>query len=293
MPMRGGVTHARALAALIFGSALLAFGPALVRVAGVAPGASAFWRMALAAPVLAVVAVLAHRPQPGRALPWGMIALAAAFFAADLLSWHAGIVRTTNANATLFANATAFMLAGWVVFRARRAPDRVTGISLGLAVAGTALLLGLSAQLSARHALGDALSLLAAAFYTGYLLVIARVRAALPPLLVAALVTPACALWLALALPFAQGPIVPVHWWPVAALALVSQVFGQGLLIAASGRLPHTVMGMGLLVQPVIAAAVGWAAFGEALGPAEFVGMALVLAALGLITRAPAAKVAP
>mgnify|MGYP003351542287 CR=1 FL=1 len=36
-------------------------------------------------------------------------------FAADLASWHLGIVRTTMANATLFGNAASFVLMGLVL----------------------------------------------------------------------------------------------------------------------------------------------------------------------------------
>jgi drug/metabolite transporter (DMT)-like permease len=250
--------------------------------------------MALAAPVFALIFFLVPKRPQGRLptrLPVGALLLAGALFAADLLAWHAGIVRTTAANATLFGNSAAFMLAGWAIVRSRRAPDAKTAVALALALAGTALLFGLSAQLSAEHALGDALSILAAVFYTLYFLVIARLRGTMPPLAVAALITPACALWLALALPFSSGPVLPQPWWPVVLLALSSQVIGQGLIITASGHLPHTVMGMGLLVQPAIATTLGWALMGETQGLWQAFGGALVLAAFVLIAQAPPAKV--
>jgi drug/metabolite transporter (DMT)-like permease len=98
----------------MLGSSLLAFGPLLVRVADTGPVASAFWRMALAAPVLVTVAlILRHRhasPPTLRSLPWGLALAAGAFFALDIAAWHLGIVRTSTANATLFANTTAFVL---------------------------------------------------------------------------------------------------------------------------------------------------------------------------------------
>ncbi|MGL6044673.1 MAG: DMT family transporter [Sandaracinobacteroides sp.] len=280
------------LAALILGSALLAFGPLLVRLAqsegGIGPVQSAFWRMALAAPVLLLVALLVRRggrgPAP-RALPWGVAAVAGCFFAADLAAWHLGIVRTTVANATLFANTTAFMLAGWALLVERRNPGRATLQALALAGFGTLLLLGNSAQVSADQIGGDALSLMAAAFYTGYLLTIMRLRDGLPTSTVLAMSTTASALLLLPAALLAPGGFWPQDWRPVLGLAVSSQLAGQGLMVFASGRLPAPVIGIGLLVQPLVAALTGWLVFGEALGPVELAGAAMVAAALVLVRR--------
>jgi drug/metabolite transporter (DMT)-like permease len=262
----------------------LAFGPLLVRLADVAPTASAFWRMALAAPVVVAVALLRRPGRPAQ-LPWGLGLLAGAFFAADLAAWHAGIVRTTTANATLFANTTAFMLAGWSLLVLREPADRKTLLPLLIAGAGAALLLGASANVSPQHLAGDLLSLLAAAFYTGYLLTIMRMRGRHQTATVIALATAACALLLlplALLLP---GPFWPQDWRPVVALAVSSQLLGQGLMIFASGRLPAPVLALGLLVQPVVSAVAGVALLGDRLGPPEILGAALILVALARVRR--------
>ena len=56
-----------AFPALLFGSALLAVGPWLVRLADVGPVAAGFWRLALALPFLFILAALAkqHSDDPG------------------------------------------------------------------------------------------------------------------------------------------------------------------------------------------------------------------------------------
>jgi drug/metabolite transporter (DMT)-like permease len=277
------------LAALILGSALLAFGPMLVRLSDVGPVASAFWRMALAAPILLIVAVWARRragdalPLPG--LPWKVAAIAGLFFAADLGAWHMGILRTTMANATLFANTTAFMLAGWAIVVQRRNPGRTTLQALALAGAGTLLLLGHSAQVSPANIAGDALSLLAAAFYTGYLLTVIRLRDRLPTSTVLAMSTLSSALVLLPVALLAPGAFWPTDWRPLMGLAVSSQLLGQGLMVFASGRLSAPVIGIGLLVQPLVSAATGWLVFDEVLGASELLGAALVAAALVLIRR--------
>ncbi len=276
------------LAALLLGSALLAFGPLLVRLADTGPIASAFWRMALAAPVLLAVA-WARRDigtrLAARHLPFGVAALAGAFFAADLAVWHLGILRTTTANATLFANTTAFMLAGWAILVRGERPTRSTLRALLLALAGAVLLLGTSAQLSPANLLGDVLSLAAAAFYTGYLLTIMRLRDRFTTSTVLALSTVSSALLLLPVALLEPAAFWPTDWRPVAALAVSSQLAGQGLMVFASGRLPAIVVGLGLLVQPLVSAIAGWLVFGEILGPVALAGAAMIGAALVMIRR--------
>ncbi|MFQ3595121.1 MAG: DMT family transporter [Sphingomonadaceae bacterium] len=272
------------LAALVLGSSLLAFGPLLVRLADVAPVASAFWRMALAAPVL-VAFGLWRRPGPLAGLPWGLGLAAGAFFAADLAVWHLGIVRTTTANATLFANTTAFMLAGWGLLVLRERADWGRLGPLLVAAVGAALLLGQSARVSPENLLGDGLSLAAAAFYTGYLLVIMRMRGRFPTATVIALATLSAAALLLPAALVAGGPFWPRDWTPVVALALSSQLAGQGLMVFASGRLPASVLGIGLLIQPIVSALAGMVAFGERLSLLELTGAGMILVALLLVRR--------
>lgn len=272
------------LVALVLGSSLLAFGPMLVRLSDAGPVATAFWRMALAAPVLVAVALVqnARQPAPNRLaqLPVGLALAAGTFFAADLAVWHLGIVRTSTANATLFANTTAFMLAGWAILVRREHPGTAVLQSLALAGAGALLLFGTSAQMSPEHLLGDLLSLSAAAFYTGYLLVVMRLRGRYGTATVLALSTLASTLVLLPVALLEPAPLMPTDWRPVVALAISSQLAGQGLMVFASGRLPAPILALGLLIQPLVSAAAGWVAFGETLGPLELAGAALILAAL-------------
>lgn len=278
-----------ALGALLLGSALLAFGPLLVRLADTGPVASAFWRMSLAWPLLVAIAITGRRREPVAArlpLPWKAALFAGLWFAADLASWHLGIVRTTAANATLFGNMAAFLLAGWAVLLRGETLRPALVRAFVLAALGAALLLGHSADLSRQHLIGDLLCLVSACCYAAYFIVVIRLRERQSTFTVLAMTTGFTMLVL---LPFAllgaTGPFWPTDWRPLATLAITSQLAGQGLLTLASGRLPATLVGLGLLVQPLVAGASGWLAFGEVPGVAELAGAGLILTALVLVRR--------
>ncbi|HEV7232659.1 MAG TPA: DMT family transporter, partial [Sphingorhabdus sp.] len=218
------------LLALLAGNLALAFGPWLVRSADVGPSASAFWRMALAIPFLFLLAVRAKQPLglSRKTLYWTMV-LSGAFFAADLAAWHIGILKTKLANATLFANAASLFFPLWGYLVARSWPGRKEGMAFALAVAGTALLLGRSAELSRDTLLGDLLCLAAGIFYTGYLVVVMKAREELPSWTLLAWSTLATAPPLLLIASALGEQIMPTDWTPVIALAVVSQLIGQGL----------------------------------------------------------------
>lgn len=279
--------HARlAFAALIAANIALAFGPWFVRASGTGPVAAGFWRITLAAPLLFGASLgVGWRPRamPGRLIP--VIAIGGLCFAADLASWHIGILRTTLANATLFGNSTTliFPVYGFVV--ARTLPTRMQGIALLLAALGAGLLLGRSYEVSPDHLIGDLLCLLAGLFYTVYFIAMQRVRAVMPPLPALMLSTLASiAPLMLMTLAFGER-LWPDHWGALIGLALVSQVFGQGMMTYALGRLSPLVVGIGLLVQPIVSAAIGWIVYDERLGPTELVGAVMVAAALVLVRR--------
>jgi drug/metabolite transporter (DMT)-like permease len=274
----------------LVGSALLAFGPMFVRMADVGPISSAFWRMALALPLLALMARIGPKSS-GRMTPALMLIIAASgiLFAADLASWHLGIMHTKIANATLFGNSASFIfpIYGFVVARAW--PERRQVLALVMAAAGAGLLMGRSAELSPEHLVGDLLSLLAGVFYAAYFIAIARARESLAPMPLLAWSTLASAIPLLLLANIMGETVMPNNWTPLIALSLCSQVIGQGLMVYALGRMSPLVIGLTLLTQPITAALTGWLVYNEMLAPPDLIGAALVGLALVLV-RQPATK---
>lgn len=282
--LRNETAHMLPLAALLAGNVALAFGPWFVRLADVGPISAAFWRIALAAPLLVLLArVTTRQPFARMDAPWLMVLLGGVAFAADLGLWHLGILRTTLANATLFGNSAILMFPIYGFLVARAWPTRSQGFALLLAAIGAALLLGRSYELSPKNLAGDVLCLIAGIAYTAYIILMARVRTAMAPMPALAVSTLASALPLLLTALALHEAIWPEKWGVLIGLALASQVVGQGLMIYAIGHLSPLVVGIALLTQPIVAGTVGWLVYGERLGLPDFIGAVLVAIALVLV----------
>lgn len=281
-----------AFAALVGGNLALSLTAMVVRFADTGPMAVGVWRLTLALPAL----LLLMRRETGGRLPsaralW-IAAGAGLFFGLDLAAWHIGILQTKVANATLFGNSASLLLVIWGIVLARTLPRGWQATAILLAFAGSALLMGQSYEASPAYLAGDLLSLLAGALYTGYVLMMQRVRGEVGPWSALA-ISSAAGIPILLAAALALGEtIVPHDWTPLIVLALMSQLVGQGLLIWALPRFSPLVIGLTLLVQPVVAAVAGWLIFHEALSAVEMVGGAMVAAALVLI-RLPSRAARP
>src|SRR4051794_25229536 len=184
-----------AFPALIAGNLVLALGPWMVRLADVGPVASGFWRVTLALPFLFL---LAWRQQSGREAPaWSLVAtvaLGGLFFAADLAAWHVGIGMTKLANASLFGNASSFILVLYGFVMLRQLPRKVQALALAFAIAGAGLLMGSSYELSPKNFRGDLFTLAAGLLYTGYLIAVDRARRTVAPMPVLAIASAAASL---------------------------------------------------------------------------------------------------
>lgn len=270
-------------AALLGGNVALALGPLWVRLADTGPVSAGFWRLALAIPFFALLARANHQRLGGmpRAVLLAVV-IGGVFFSLDLSSWHLGIELTRLGNATLFGNSGSILIVAWGLFALRRAPRTNEWLAFAAAILGSAILLGRSLQIDHSTLVGDLLCLLAGFLYTFYILLAQKARATLGGW--------SLLFWSSLAgLPVMIGmaavlgePFWPTDWTPVIALAITSQLIGQGLLVFALRHFSPLVVGLALLTQPVVSVAVGWLAFGEVLSWLDVIGMAMVAAGLVL-----------
>src|SRR5688572_5105091 len=166
-----------ALGALLLGATCIALSPIFVRLSECGPTATAFWRVALAVPVLWIL-YAAKTKGRGTAYSgkWPLLFAAGFAFACDLGFWHASIQHASVANSTLLANlASIFVtLAAWIFLRQR--PTGVFLAGLAAALAGVAMLVHNSVEFSGTGLLGDALGVVTAMFYAAYLLAVKSLR---------------------------------------------------------------------------------------------------------------------
>jgi drug/metabolite transporter (DMT)-like permease len=279
-----------ALPALLLGATCIALSPIFVRLSEAGPTATAFWRVALALPVLWGV-LLAARPAapPGPGASWALLAAAGVAFAGDLGFWHASIQLTSVANSTLLANlASIFVtLAAWLFLRQR--PSGLFLAGLLAALAGVFTLVRASFELSPAALAGDALGVLTAMFYAAYLLAVKALRdrkhSTLSVMAVTSTITAAILLPVALASGETMLPRSASGWAVLAGLALVSHAAGQGLIAFALAHLPAAFSSVSLLFQPVMAALFAWMILAEPLVPLQVLGGCIVLAGIYLARR--------
>jgi drug/metabolite transporter (DMT)-like permease len=279
-----------AFLALIGGATGIGFAPVLVRLSETGPTATAFYRLVFALPLLWLWAWLdrgkaSEFRQPDCPRDFFMLGVAGLFFTGDLSIWHWSLQFTSVTNSTLLTNvAPIFVTIGARILFG----DRITlsfVIGMALAIAGAAMLAGASYTVSPQHLLGDVLSIVAAGFYAGYLLMMKYLRRSFS--------TPTIMAWSGIAsctgfgvVAWLSGDKMSVDtsagWLVLLGLALVSHVGGQTLIAYGFGHLPASFSSVSLLWQPVVAAAVAWLVLGEGLRWVQGIGALVVLAGIAV-----------
>lgn len=286
-------TDTRALVVLMIGAAAIGFAPIFVRLTETGPAAAGFWRLSFALPWLIMLAFRPGAPVPEGPSPRLWIGLAGLFFGLDLLFWHYGVTYTSVTNATVLTNLTPVVvtLAAWFFYGQRPKRLFVAGLALALSGAVTMALAHGDSQ-GTNPPLGDALSALTALWYGAYFLCIGEARKTANATRVMFWSSAAGAPLLFLAAILLGEDIRPdtlEGWGACFALGLV-HVIGQGAIAWALGRLPTALASVVVFIQPVVAAILGWALFGEPIGLLQGLGGAVALLGVAVAQRAAAGR---
>jgi drug/metabolite transporter (DMT)-like permease len=292
--LRGASDRWRGLVALVFGASVIGFSGILVRLSDTGPAAAGFWRLAFALPVLAVMARRASGPlhRPSR-----MALIAGLMFALDLGFWHYGIRYTSVANATVLSNLTPVVVTAFAWVFLGQKPRGQFLLAVAVALAGVWMMaVGRSGGGHLVNApLGNALSASTALWYALYFLAIGegrRTEGASLLMFWSGVVGAPLLLVAAVLLGEPVAPTTLAGWAACLGLAVV-HVAGQGSIAWGMGRLPTATASVVVLVQPVVAAAMGYLLFAEALGPVQGLGAALALGGVviaQLASRPPPAQ---
>ena len=275
----------------------------LARDTGVGPFLVGWARLAVAAPCLVAAAIasgwlvpVARRARPAAELrrhPALLVALGLSMAAYQACFFWA-VALTGVAVAALIAICSAPLLIAWLAAAALgERPAPVVRIALAMAVSGTALLVvgprGLG-EISGHFGFGALLAVGAGLSYAVFTVAAKRLLAAVAPLPVAAATFALAALFLTPALLGEPRPLDRLaSGWPLLLyLGVGPTAVAYVLFTAGLSRVTATAAGIVSLIEPLTAASLGVAVFGESLGALGVLGGAFLLASLGLLaTRSP------
>lgn len=261
--------------------------------AGWSPAAAVTVRAALAGLVLVPFAVRALRGRwdvlwRGR---WRILGMGLIGVAGTQLVYFAAIQRIPVSSGLLIEYTAPLLLVAGVAIATRRMPRPVVLIGAVVALGGLVLIIG---PVSGGDALGYVFAGAAAVGCALYYVIAARPAEGLPPVVLAAAGLLLGALSLLLVgltglVPFAGtfGEVNAfggvVAWWvPFAALAVTTAV-GYAFSITASQLLGSRLMSFVGMLEVVFASLFAWVQLGEALGPFQLLGGALILIGIACV----------
>jgi drug/metabolite transporter (DMT)-like permease len=293
VPLRAAVIR------MAIGAMLLSSTSLFVVFAHTAPTVSGFYRMFFGGiMLLAWVAIRGTWRRFGwRDLGWAV--LPAVGFAADLIQWHRSILWVGPGIATLLTNFQVFLMAlvGLVFYRERAGRWFVPGMLL--AMVGLWLLVGAHWSIfDAQHRLGVWLGLGSGVAYTVYLLSFRqalKTHTSLSPAQFLGVMSLLCALMLWL-WGLGEGDSFALHgvasWSALLALGFFGQVLAWLLMVQAMPRLPASLVGLLLLLQPALAFVLDVILLGRPTGASDWIGLLLALAGILLGALRPRRRAA-
>src|SRR6185369_3414094 len=195
---------------------------------------------------------------------------------------------TSVANSTLLANmAPIFVtLGGWLLWR--HAVSRMFLTGLGVSIVGIIVLRGGPSAIGGGNIRGDAVALIAGAFYGGYILLAARARQLfpVPVVMIWSTVTAAvCTLPLAISFESQLFPSTIAGFLVLFALAWIAHAAGHSLITFSLAWLPASFSSLTLLIQPVVAGILAWVLLGEPLGSWQILGGLTIISGIALAKR--------
>lgn len=280
----------RTLIAALFGAVTISFSAIYFALSDVEPITGTIFRTGYAVPVLFVVWWLGrhrdHRPTWRRWLAFG----AGLMLGVDIVLWHEAIDFIGAGLATLIANSQVIWVTfgAWIIHKER--PGSRVLAAVPVVLFGVALVSGLGqdSAFGAHPVLGAVLALIAAFFYSGFLLGFRASNESFAPpggpLLEATIGALASAAVLGIVLDGGLDLQItfPAHAW-LLALALTAQVFGWLLIGHALPRLPAVEIATIILLQPVLTMVWGAIIFSESPSALQMVGAAIVLGGVGFV----------
>jgi len=254
----------------------------------------AAWRLAVACGVLLPWAMIRCRGEI-RSIPlkeWGLLGASGVCLGLHFATWIASLDYTSVASSVVLVSlGPVFVGAGsWVLLGERIGPATVAG--LALATLGSVVIGWGDFGHGGDHLFGDLLALAGALFVAAYLMIGRRARGHLSLTAYIAVVY-GVAMVVLLAVVGASGQpmlgFTPYAYEWAAALGLIPQLVGHSTLNWALRYLSATLVSVVTLAEPVGSSLLAYLVLRESVTPATALGGMVVLAGIGLVSRAEGA----
>jgi drug/metabolite transporter (DMT)-like permease len=215
----------------------------------------------------------------------GLLILMGVASSISIILWSWSLTQTSVANSTVLRNLTPVFttLWGWLLLKQSFDIRFLAGMTIAFV---GAIAIGINDfSVSIEQIIGDGAALLAAMFYSIYLLTIEQLRSRFST---ATILLWRCALGTVITLPITlltDQQIFPhtfSGWIAVIFLALICQVLGQGLLAQSLNQLSSSFVATTLLLEPAISAFIAWLLFFEKLTFLNWIAFFVVLAGVYL-----------
>jgi len=243
-------------------------------------------RFVLTAVLLWLVVYRTGQPLPSRRLLLTGLLLGLVGYGLQVALLFVSLERIdASLSSLLFYSYPAMVTAGALLLGRERASIR-RGVALAISLVGVALVF--SGGTAHRDGLGVALSLAAALIYAVLILIVDRIGSAVRPLVLSTLVSTGDAVTFVaggLLLGNLQLSMEPEGWGAIVGLAIVATVVPLAAFYAGITRVGPSTASILLTVEPALTVLLAAIVLQERLGPLQFLGGTLVLAAVLILQR--------
>ena len=262
----------------------------LVRVADAPTLAIAFWRNALALPVLVLMVAAAARRGPVRLDPAErrLCVVAGLFLGAHFATWIPSLSYTSVASSVALVATQPV----WAALIARRRGEHVPRRAwwgIAVALAGTVVLTGVDLNVSPRALFGDLLALVGGVLAAAYVTVGAEVRRTVSTAVYATVCYAVAAAALLVVCGVGGQALAGYDgetWLALVAMVAGPQLLGHTLVNRVLRTTSPTVVSVAILFEIVGSALLAWVAFDEVPPASAVPAAALIAAGVVLVVRA-------
>lgn len=260
----------------------------------ISPSATILSRLGMATiflsfyPTINSSAVLDNTPKITERSPYkfkqkGLLMLASLAATTSALCWAWSFTQTSVASSTVLRSLTPLFIStmAWLIFK--QSCDRQFFIGMVLAMVGGLTIGWDDFQLGTEHLIGDGIALVSAVLHGVNLLLAGHLR---DEVNTTTILRWRCGFGALIMFPvvwLTEEHLCPYSWqgWLIIiALAIICQLFGQGLLVYSLKQFSSSFVAIFMLLKPIITALLAWIIFSE--GLSLFNAMALVLILVGI-----------